>query len=164
MTDQPALTWVRLHHGRLWHTLATTGRTDCGETVDRTAGPTACELTGAPPINAWICTRCARTLMLVAREARTVWLRDPRRDPGDTLPAPAGAEPTPTPDRTPPGPPAASQPAQKPEVPAKPDPVLDLVSELRASVEAARARRAERDPGASVIQLHPTAIEEEEDA
>lgn len=173
MSDQPTLTWARLHHGRLWHTTLTQAdHTDCGEHIGDTTGPTAAELTTQPPVNAWICTRCARTLTALAGAARTVWLRDPRRAAGDTLPTPADPEPEPAPPVAPepaqPAPQPASRSVEEPEAapkPApKPDPVNDLVAELRHAVEHAKQQRLHADRLTNVVQLHPTNTHAEVDA
>ncbi len=86
------LTWVRLHHGRLWH-VQTPSRpaTECGEDAPYIEGKEP-EITSSPPINGWVCERCARVLADAAAEAIAAWRRDPRHRNEPTLPTLTGEE------------------------------------------------------------------------
>ncbi len=93
--DRPLITWVRLVDGRLWHLGEVSDDsfpdwTLCDRRVHLTDAPDLLpELAdNAPPTNGWVCDRCVRRLAEQAAAARQAWLQDPRRRPGDQLPAP----------------------------------------------------------------------------
>ncbi len=88
-TDQPLLTWVRLVDGRLWHVATDVPiATRCGREAVPVGATLMPEQAPSPPANGWVCERCVRALAEQAAAARQAWLQDPRRRPGDQLPAP----------------------------------------------------------------------------
>ena len=94
MTGEPLLVWVRLFDGRLWHIEEHTGLwTACGRRIDTDPDRMTETLPGGPPGNGWVCDRCVRRLADQAHAARQAWLHDPRRRPGDSLPAPDADRP-----------------------------------------------------------------------
>lgn len=95
MSGGPLLVWVRLFDGRLWHVEEHVGLwTGCGRRIRTGDGGQLPETLGdTPPAGGWICDRCVRRLAEQAAAARQAWLLDPRRRPGDELPADADSPP-----------------------------------------------------------------------
>jgi len=91
--DQPLIAWARLYDGRLWHVVTDPWLTACHKLLPVGDEPRKPELIAtAPPANGQVCDRCVRVVSDIAHLARQAWLQDPRRRPGDTLPAPDSDE------------------------------------------------------------------------
>ena len=119
-----------MYRGKVWHVaLAGDLVAVCGAMAEDS--PEMCE--GVPPMNARLCEACGTAVEVLGSVVRAVADSDPRR----AVPLLVPVEPEPWhPGGVLLGPAVGVAPALIPD-----EPVVDLAAALRASVEAAQARR-----------------------